>query len=105
MLRPLISPPPRARSGATSMTIRRQMISLIAVPTLVIYVVILGFGMFYSYYEAKEAQQRFMIQLADSYASRLDAHLREVAQIAETTAGFVQTLDLSSSSFHDEKIY
>jgi sigma-B regulation protein RsbU (phosphoserine phosphatase) len=88
------------------MTIRRQMILLIAVPTLIIYIAILGLAMLYSYQEAKSARQRIMRELADSYASRLDGHLREVAQIAETTAGFVQTLDLSSaSSFPEEKIY
>jgi sigma-B regulation protein RsbU (phosphoserine phosphatase) len=42
-----------------------------------------------------------MTQLADSYASRLDGHLREVAQIAQTNAGLMQTID----NLADEKIY
>jgi len=81
------------------------MILLIALPTLIIYVVILGLATFFAYEESKRSVEQNMTRLADSYASRLDGHLREVAQIAETTAGFVQTLEVSSTSVPDEKIY
>jgi sigma-B regulation protein RsbU (phosphoserine phosphatase) len=77
------------------------MILLIAVPTLVIYVAILGVAMYYTYRESKQAVERSMTQLASSYASRFDGHLREAAQIAETTASFMGTVQ----SLSDEKIY
>src|SRR3954466_533180 len=80
------------------------MILLIALPTLIIYVVILGLATIFAYGESKRSVEQNMTRLADSYASRLDGHLREVAQIAETTAGFAQTLDISAT-VPDEKIY
>src|SRR5688572_8597194 len=87
--------------AARAMSIRRQMILLIVLPTLAIYVVILGLTTLHNYRESKRAVQRSMTQLADSYASRLDGHLREVAQIAQTNAGLMATID----TLADEKIY
>jgi hypothetical protein len=83
------------------MTLRRQMILHIAVPTLTIYVVILGITSYYAYGESKQAVQRSMTQLADSYAARFDGQLREVAQIADTTARSIETV----GTLPDEKLY
>ena len=83
------------------MTIRRQMILLIATPTLVIYIAILGLMMLYTYRESKRSTERTMTQLASSYASRFDGQLREAARIAETTADFMET----AGPLPDEKVY
>ena len=83
------------------MTIRRQMILLIALPTLAVYVVILGLATLYSYRESRQSVERAMRQLASSYASRFDGRLREAAQIAESNAAFMQTV----GSLPEEKIY
>lgn len=83
------------------MPLRRQMILLIAVPTLVIYVLIVGITTWYAYRESQASVQRSMTQLAASYAARFDGQLREAAQIAETTSGFMETVGL----LPEEKIY
>jgi sigma-B regulation protein RsbU (phosphoserine phosphatase) len=83
------------------MTLRRQMILLIAVPTLIIYIAVLGVRMRYAYLDSKEAAQRQMTQLASSYAMRFDGQLREAMQIAQTTAAAVQI----AGPPPDERIY
>ena len=50
--------------AARAMSIRRQMILLIVLPTLAIYVVILGLTTLHNYRESKQAVQRSMTQLA-----------------------------------------
>ena len=83
------------------MTLRRQMFLLIAVPTLVIYVAILGVTTVVTYREAKNARQRLMTQLASSYAARFDAQLRSAASVADGTASFMET----AGPLPDEKVY
>src|SRR3954470_6105682 len=83
------------------MKLSRQMILLIALPTLVIYVAILGLGMWYTYRESRSARQRAMTDLSQSYASRFDGQLCEAARIAETTASFMET----GGPIPDEKVY
>jgi HAMP domain-containing protein len=83
------------------MTLRRQMILLIATPTLVIYIAILGVTAYLTYHEAKESRQRMMMQLATSYAAQFDGQLREAAQIARTTADFIE----NAGTLRDEQIY
>ncbi|MGB7158199.1 MAG: SpoIIE family protein phosphatase [Tepidisphaeraceae bacterium] len=73
------------------MTLRRQMILRIALPTLIIYVVILGVATWFAYRESKQAVERSMTQLALSYAARFDGQLREAAQIAATTSSWLET--------------
>jgi sigma-B regulation protein RsbU (phosphoserine phosphatase) len=77
------------------------MILLILVPTLLIYVAILGLTMYLTYREARGAAQGAMMQLASSYASRFDGHLREAARIAQTTAGFAGSV----GRLGEEEIY
>jgi sigma-B regulation protein RsbU (phosphoserine phosphatase) len=83
------------------MTLRRQMILRIAVPTLVIYVVILGVATWFAYRESKRAVERSMTQLASSYAARFDGQLREAAQIAGTMSGWLETTEAQP----DEAVY
>src|SRR5262245_16088576 len=83
------------------MSLRRQMFLLIVVPTLVIYIAILGMTTLMSYRDAKNARQRMMSQLASSYAARFDGQLRSAALIAEGNAGSITT----SGALPDEKIY
>jgi sigma-B regulation protein RsbU (phosphoserine phosphatase) len=83
------------------MTIRRQMILLIALPTLVIYLVVLGVTAFYAYQAARAAVEREMTRLASNFAARFDGHLREAARIAETTARSMEAVH----SVSDDEIY
>lgn len=83
------------------MTLRRQMIVLIAGPTLLIYVVILGIAAVSLYRQSKGEVERAMTRLAASYSSRLDGHLREVARIAETAALILQ----SGPDLTDDEVY
>ena len=83
------------------MTLRRQMVLLIAAPTLLIYVLILGVTTYFAYRESQQALQRDMTQLTSSYAAQFDGRLREAAQIAETTSRFMETI----GPLPDEKIY
>lgn len=83
------------------MTIRRQMILLIALPTLVIYLVVLGITALYTYQAARASVEREMTRLAASYAARFDGHLREAARIAETTARTMEALH----SVSDDELY
>jgi phosphoserine phosphatase RsbU/P len=83
------------------MSLRRQMFLLIVVPTLVIYIAILGLTTLITYGQAKSDRQRIMTQLATGYATRFDAQLRAAALIAESNAGFMQT----GGPLPDAKIY
>ena len=67
------------------------MILLIAGPTLVISILILGVTALGQYRQSKQEVERAMTRLAASYSSRFDGKLREVARIAETTARFLDS--------------
>src|SRR4029450_4355789 len=90
-----------AESGAAAMTLRRQMILRIAVPTLLIYVLVLGVATWFAYRESKRAVERSMTQLASSYAAGFDGQLREAAQIAGTMSGWLETTEAQP----DEAVY
>jgi sigma-B regulation protein RsbU (phosphoserine phosphatase) len=79
-------------------TIRGKMIGLIAVPTLVIYVVMLGLMMVHLRGEARRDIERQMTRLAGNFAARFDGAFREAAAIATATARFMETRpDLSEA--------
>lgn len=82
------------------MSLRQQMMLLIALPTLVIYGVILGLTMRYLYKQSKASVEQNMTTLASSYAARFDGSLREAAQIAQTTAS---SFEITTPG--DEQIY
>ncbi|MBS0198034.1 MAG: methyl-accepting chemotaxis protein [Planctomycetes bacterium] len=83
------------------MTIRRQMILLVALPTLVINVLVAGFTTLYIFRQSRSAIERDMTRLAANYASRFDGQLREVARIAETTARVITSIP----AITDDQIY
>lgn len=83
------------------MTIRRQLIVLIALPTLVINVLVVGLTTLYIFRQSRSAVERDMTRLASSYASKFDGQLREVARIAETTAVAMTSVP----GMTDEEIY
>lgn len=67
------------------------MIVLIALPTLIIYSVVIGLTALYMYRMSRAAVDREMTRLASNYAARFDGHLHEAARIAETTARMMET--------------
>jgi hypothetical protein len=72
-------------------TIRKKMIALIALPTLVIYVGMLGVMMVYLRGEARRDVEHQMTRLAGNYAARFDGAFREAAAVATATARFMET--------------
>jgi sigma-B regulation protein RsbU (phosphoserine phosphatase) len=83
------------------MTLQRQMIVRIALPTLLIYMLVVGLTARYVYRESRAAVERDMGRLAFSYASRFDGHLREALRIAETTARAME----AAPDITDEALY
>jgi sigma-B regulation protein RsbU (phosphoserine phosphatase) len=77
------------------------MILRIALPTLMIYVLIMGVTTYLAYRQSRRGVERTMTQLAASYAARFDAHLRQAAQIADTTSNSMRTVGV----LPDEKLY
>ena len=67
------------------------MILLIAGPTLLIYILILGIAGLSQYRQSKQEVEQSMTRLSASYSSRFDDKLRDVARIADTTARFLET--------------
>jgi len=84
------------------MTLRRQMILRIGVPTLLIYVLVLGVATWFAYRESKRSVERGMTQLASSYVARFDAQLREASQIAGMMSGLMET---TSDAPSEESVY
>ncbi len=83
------------------MTIRRQMVLLIALPTLAIYMLAAALTVAYMHSEARRTIERDMTRLASDCASRFDGHLREVARIAETSARAME----SARGITDDEVY
>src|SRR5262245_23711182 len=83
------------------MTLRRQMIVMIAGPALAIYVLILGITAISQYRQSKREVEQATTRLAASYSARLDGHLREAARIAETMARYLE----SDVQLTDDAIY
>ncbi|MHC4767059.1 MAG: hypothetical protein ACYTF2_18370 [Planctomycetota bacterium] len=91
------------------------MIALIALPTAVIYVVVLGLMMSYLRGESRAEVEQEMGRLAGNYAARFDGAFREAAAIARATARFMETapdLDqaqifaqLSANTFQNRAVY
>jgi len=72
----------------TLSSIRSRLITWIALPTLVIYVGVLGF-LFLRLRDANRTEvERNMMASANGYAAHVDAALREVASVARASASF-----------------
>ena len=72
-------------------SIRSRMIALIALPTFVIYVVVIGLMMVHLRTEARAEVETEMTRLAGNYAARFDGAFREAAAVATATARFIET--------------
>ena len=64
---------------------------MIALPTLVIYVVVIGLMMVHLRTEARAEVETEMTRLAANYAARFDGAFREAAAVATATARFIET--------------
>ncbi len=71
-------------------SIRSRMIALVVLPTLVIYVGVLGAALAHLRATARHDVEREMTRLADNYAARFDAAFREAAVGAVATARFLE---------------
>lgn len=83
------------------MTIRRQMILLIGLPTLLIYVIIVGGQAVYQYRQSRVSVEREATRLAASYAARFDGRLREAQRVAD---GAVIAME-SVPEISDEQVF
>ncbi|NQT37701.1 MAG: hypothetical protein HQ581_09445, partial [Planctomycetes bacterium] len=70
---------------------RWNVLLLTVLPITVIYVVIFGISIVQMQRRTRTDVEARMTQSAGYYASRFDGNLRQAAQIAETTATFVET--------------
>src|SRR6185503_4965567 len=70
--------------------LRTKMIAMIALPTLIIYVAVLGVAMLHLRSRARQDVDREMTRLASQLAARFDGAFRETAAIATTTARFME---------------
>jgi len=75
--------------------IRTKMIAMIALPTLLIYVVVLGITMLHLRKQARDDVDREMVRLANQLAGRFDGAFREAAAIAVTTARSMEIAPLT----------
>lgn len=83
--------------------IRGKMIALIALPTAVIYVVVLGLTMVYLRAENRAEIEQEITRLAVNTAARFDGAFREAAAIAITTARFMETApELSEAQIYEQ---
>ena len=84
-------------------TIRSKMIVLIAVPTLVIYVAVIGLMMVHLRSEARADVEQEMTRLAGNFADRFDGEFRLAAAVATATARFIETVpDLSERQLYEQ---
>lgn len=81
--------------------LRTKMITMIGVPTLAIYVLVLGITMLHLRSRAWHDVDREMTRLAHQLAARFDGAFREAAAIATTTARFMENAPPPST----EQIY
>ena len=72
-------------------TVRGKMMALIALPTLIIYVVVLGLMMVHLRGESRLEVEEEMTRLAANWAARFDGAFREAAAIALSTARFMES--------------
>lgn len=81
--------------------IRSRMLLLIVLPTLAIFVVLVGVMMVVMGRAARSRLEHHTAQLAEGYAARFDGAFRETAAIARTTARHME----ASPDLADEKIF
>ncbi|WP_164880772.1 response regulator [Aestuariirhabdus litorea] len=72
-------------------SIRQKIILFTVVPITLIYVVIFGTGLIQGQQRATAETEKRLTQMAWHYASKVDGHMRELAQIARSTAIFLES--------------
>jgi signal transduction histidine kinase/DNA-binding response OmpR family regulator len=70
---------------------RWKILLLTVVPITVIYVGIFGFSLVQMQRQARRDVEKYVTELAGRFASQFDADLREAAQVARSTATFIET--------------
>ncbi|MHC5025757.1 MAG: response regulator [Planctomycetota bacterium] len=83
------------------MPVRRRILLLTLVPVTLVYVVIFGFGLVQLTERTERAVEQRMGERAARYAGEFEAELRKVAQIASSTATFLENVpDLSEEAIY-----
>ncbi len=70
---------------------RWKILLLTVLPITVIYVAIFGFSLVQMRQQARREVEKYVTELAGRFASEFDSELQEVAQVAESTATFIET--------------
>ena len=70
---------------------RWKILLLTVAPVTVIYLAIFGFSLWQMQRQARNDVEQYMAELAARFASEMDAELREAAQVASSTATFIET--------------
>ena len=73
------------------LSIRWKLILSIGLPTLAIYAIVLTFNYVRLTQFARERLEAHMTRVAEHYAARFDGQFRSVAQVARSTARFIET--------------
>ncbi len=76
---------------AMQLSIRHKILLFVAVPIFLIYALILGYAIWQIHENARSRVDVQMSELVSHYASRFDALLQQVAQIALTTANLLES--------------
>ena len=74
-------------------SLRRKMIILIALPTLVIYMVIIGLTWAYLQKQQRQEIEAEMKHLAEIYADKFDKILQQASNIADMTSNTVGIIE------------
>jgi PAS domain S-box-containing protein len=83
------------------LTIRRKILLLIALPIFLTYAFVLGYGLLQLKHQAEKQAEVQMADIATHYARQFDARLREMAQVARTTASVLAI----APELSEEQIY
>ena len=104
-----------ARLHLAHLGIRAKMIAAIAVPTLLVYLTVLGLMLVRLSKEGREELRRTATEKATSYAARFDAAFERAAAVARVTASLMETdpglteaqivAQLRASILQDDAIY
>ena len=82
-------------------SIRSKMLYCFMIPVTVIYIITVTISIYALYRATSQRVEQDMSKLAKSYADRFDSHLRQVSQVARTTATFIENLPKMT----EEQIY
>ena len=81
----------RVSGAIMRLSTRWKILLLTVLPITVIYVGIFGFSLVQMRQQARREVKKYVKELAGRFASEFNAELEEVAQVAESTATFIET--------------